>query len=120
MKLVTRHIWEDYIEKCEDIRLSIGMKKLYFQRKETKERLFGTAKENHGFRYTQMIGKSRMEMKAGLTFVCMNLYKLARMLEKYREVSGEYPHNICEKQHKIIKGIKLFKITRKMALGFVS
>ena len=55
-----------YIEKCEDIRLSIGMKELYSHRKETIERLFGTAKENHGFRYTQMIGKARMEMKAGL------------------------------------------------------
>ncbi len=120
VKLVTRHIWEDYIEKCEDIRLSIGMKELYSHRKETIERLFGTAKENHGFRYTQMIGKARMEMKAGLTFACMNLKKSARMLEKYREVSGDYPHNICKKQHKILKGIKLFKIQRKVALGFVS
>ena len=120
VKLVTRHIWEDYIEKCEDIRLSIGMKELYSHRKETIERLFGTAKENHGFRYTQMIGKARMEMKAGLTFACMNLKKLARMLEKYREVSGDYPHNICKKQHKILKGIKLFKIQRQVALSFVS
>ena len=120
VKLVTRHIWEDYIEKCEDIRLSIGMKELYSLRKETIERLFGTAKENHGFRYTQMIGKARMEMKAGLTFACMNLKKLAKMLEKYREVSGDYPHNICKKQHEILKGIKLFKIQKKVALGFVS
>jgi hypothetical protein len=120
VKLVTRHIWEDYIEKCEDIRLSIGMKELYSRRKETIERLFGTAKENHGFRYTQMIGKARMEMKAGLTFACMNLKKLARMLEKYREVSRDYPHNISKKQHKILKDIKSFKIQRKMALGFVS
>lgn len=120
VKLVTRHIWEDYIEKCKDIRLSIGMKELYSHRKETIERLFGTAKENHGFRYTQMIGKARMEMKAGLTFACMNLKKLARMLEKYREVSGDYPHNICKKQHKILKGIKLFKIQRQVALSFVS
>ena len=73
VKIVTGHIWEDYIEKCEDIRLSIGMRDLYSHRKETIERLFGTAKENHGFRYTQMIGKARMEMKAGLTFACMNL-----------------------------------------------
>mgnify|MGYP000206761499 FL=1 len=49
------------------------MRDLYSHRKETIERLFGTAKENHGFRYTQMIGKARMEMKAGLTFACMNL-----------------------------------------------
>ena len=49
-------------------------------RKETIERVFGTAKEYHGFRYTQYIGKARMEMKAGLTFACMNLKKLARIL----------------------------------------
>ena len=67
-----------------------------------------------------MIGKARMEMKAGLTFACMNLKKLARMLEKYREVSRDYPHNISKKQHKILKDIKSFKIQRKMALGFVS
>ena len=73
VKVVTRHIWEPYMEKCEDIRHTIGMKEVYAQRKETVERLFGTAKENHGFRYTQMIGKARMEMKVGLTFACMNL-----------------------------------------------
>ena len=56
------------------------MKEVYARRKETVERLFGTAKENHGFRYTQMIGKARMEMKVGLTFACMNLKKLAKMI----------------------------------------
>ena len=71
-----------YMEKCEDIRHMIGMKEVYAQRKETVERLFGTAKENHGFRYTQMIGKARMEMKVGLTFACMNLKKLAKMIAR--------------------------------------
>ncbi|MDR7815166.1 IS1182 family transposase [Lacrimispora sp.] len=82
VKVVTRHIWEPYLEMCEDIRHTMGMKELYAQRKETIERIFGTAKENHGFRYTQMIGKSRMEMKAGLTFACMNLKKLAKMKQR--------------------------------------
>lgn len=82
VKVVTRHIWEPYMEKCEDIRHTIGMKEVYAQRKETVERLFGTAKENHGFRYTQMIGKARMEMKVGLTFACMNLKKLAKMIAR--------------------------------------
>ena len=80
MKVVTRHIWEPYMEICEDIRHTIGMKELYAQRKETIERIFGTAKENHCFRYTQMIGKARMEMKVGLTFACMNLKKMAKMI----------------------------------------
>lgn len=82
VKVFTRHIWEDYMETCEDIRHTLGMKDLYKKRKETIERLFGTAKENHGFRYTQMYGKARMEMKVGMTFACLNLKKLARILNK--------------------------------------
>lgn len=84
VKLVTRHIWEPYLEMCEDIRHTIGMKDLYGKRKETIERLFGSAKENHGFRYTQMFGRARMNMKVGLTYSCMNLKKLAGIL-KMRE-----------------------------------
>ena len=82
-KLITRHVWEEYMETCEDIRCATGMKDLYALRKETIERLFGTAKEAHGFRYTNMIGKARMMMKAGLTFACMNLKKLAKMKEAW-------------------------------------
>ena len=84
-KTVTRHIWEPYMEICEDIRHTLGNRELYKQRKETIERIFGTAKENHGFRYTQMFGKARMRMKAGLTFACMNLKKLAKMLQLREE-----------------------------------
>ena len=82
IKVVTRHIWEEYMEKCEDIRHTGGMNDLYKLRKETIERLFGTAKESHGFRYTQMYGKARMEMKVGLTYACLNLKKLAKMLQR--------------------------------------
>ena len=53
MKTVIRHIWEEYMEMAEDI----GNKEIYEQRKETSERIFGTVKEQHGFRYTQYIGK---------------------------------------------------------------
>lgn len=81
-KIVQRHLWEDYMEICEDIRCTLGMKDVYKKRKETIERLFGTAKENHGFRYTNLIGKAHMEMKVGLTFACMNLKKLARILQR--------------------------------------
>ena len=81
IKVVTQHIWDDYLEICEDIRCTRGNKELYKKRKETIERLFGTAKEHHGFRYTQMIGKARMEMKVGLTFACLNLKKLAKILD---------------------------------------
>ena len=84
-KTVLRHIWEPYMEICEDIRHTLGSRELYKRRKETIERIFGTAKENHGFRYTQMFGKARMRMKAGLTFACMNLKKLAKILQLREE-----------------------------------
>ena len=86
VKVITRHIWESYMEQCEEIRQTLGMKELYSHRKETIERLFGTAKENHGFRYTQLFGKARMEMKVALTFACLNLKKLAGIKRK-RELS---------------------------------
>ena len=82
VKVVTRHIWEPYMDQAEEIRHTLGMKELYQKQKQTIERLFGTAKENHGFRYTQQYGKGRMEMKVGLTYACMNLKKLARILKR--------------------------------------
>ena len=44
------------MEIVEDIRLTPKGKELYGKRKETIERIFGTAKEYHGMRYTQQIG----------------------------------------------------------------
>lgn len=96
------------------------MRDLYSHRKETIERLFGTAKENHGFRYTQMIGKARMEMKVGLTFACMNLKKLARMLERTGKITDDNPTNTTKNSYKWLKVNDFLKIHRKMALGFAS
>ena len=80
IKVITRHIWEDYIEQCEDVRHGTGNKAIYNLRKETIERIFASAKEEHGFRYTRQRGKAQMNVKAALTFACMNLKKLAKML----------------------------------------
>ena len=86
-KLIQRHLWENDMERCEDIRHSLGMKAIYNNRKQTIERLFGTAKEFHGLRYTNLIGKEKMHMKIGLTFACLNIKKLAKML-KLRDLKG--------------------------------
>lgn len=85
VKVVTRHVWEGYLETCEDIRHTIGMRDLYQKRKETIERLFGTAKEAHGFRYTHMRGKAKMRMKVGMTYACINLKKLVKMMHRMGE-----------------------------------
>ena len=78
-KVIERHLWEEFREYADKIRHTMEWKAIYPQRKETIERVFASAKENHGFRYTQMYGKARMEMKVGLTFAFMNLKSWRRL-----------------------------------------
>ena len=92
VKVVTQHIWKNYIEICEDLRHTEENKYLYDKRKETIELILGTAKEHHGFRYPQLIGKARMKMKVGLTYACLNLKKLANMLYLKREKESLSSH----------------------------
>ncbi|WP_192828144.1 transposase, partial [Streptococcus agalactiae] len=103
-KVVVRHIWKDALEVCEDIRHQSDMKELYQHRKETIERLFGTAKEYHNLRYTREKGKSKMEAKVGLTLACLNIKKLVKMMtgktcyftqiSQYYWFMGEFGKNI--------------------------
>ena len=81
-KVITRHLWQKYLEETEEYRYINKEKEEYKRRKETVERQFGSAKEFHGFRYTNMIGLAKMEMKAALTFACINMKKLAILLYK--------------------------------------
>lgn len=76
-KVVIRHVWEDYIERVEDIRHTVGNKEIYRLRSQTIERVFADAKELHGMRYTQYRGLSKVKMELNLLFACMNLKKLA-------------------------------------------
>ena len=108
-KVVVRHIWKDDLEVCEDIRHQSGMKELYQHRKETIERLFGTAKEYHNLRYTREKGKSKMEDKVGLTLACLNIKKLVKMIAgktcyftqipQYYWIMGELSVNIKKDKH---------------------
>ena len=104
-----RHIWKDALEICEDIRHQSGMKERYQHRKETIERLFGTAKEYHNLRYTREKGKSKMEDKVGLTLACLNIKKLVKMMvgktcyfiqiPQYYWIMGELSVNIKKDKH---------------------
>ena len=78
VKVVTRHVWQDAVDEADENRYRYDLKDLYKYRKETIERIFGLTKELHGFRYTQQFGKAQMEVKAALTYACMNLKKLAK------------------------------------------
>ena len=84
-----------------------GYKEIYGLQKETIERIFGTAKEQHGFRYTQYKGKAWMEMKAGLTFACMNLKKLAKILAKREDGNTDTFKHFSNRHNYFIKVEKL-------------
>lgn len=89
-KVVPRHVWADYMELAEDVRLSPQGKEIYQKRKETIERVFADAKEKHFMRYTHYRGLAKLRMQALLTFACMNLKKLA----KWKKRRGMFPQPI--------------------------
>lgn len=76
-KIVTKHIWSDYIDLAEDIRHSERGKEIYSLRSQTIERVFADAKEKHAMRYTFIKSLPRVQNWVRLKFAAMNLKKLA-------------------------------------------
>ncbi|RFU70045.1 IS5/IS1182 family transposase, partial [Peribacillus saganii] len=76
-KVVTRHIWQDYVEETDHLRHHKDVKPIYAKRKETIERVFADAKEKHGMRLPTLRGLKKLSMQAMLTFAAMNLKKMA-------------------------------------------
>lgn len=87
-KTVTRHIWQEYLERAEDIRHSPIGKATYALRSQTIERVFADAKEKHAMRYTLYRGLAAVTAWVKLKFAAMNLKKLA--LHKWRPLSYFY------------------------------
>ncbi|WP_422678938.1 IS1182 family transposase, partial [Clostridium tarantellae] len=77
-KVVTRHVWQHYVEEANHLRHNEYIKQVYSRRKETIERVFADAKERHGMRYTHLRGLAKLTMEVTLIFACMNLKKLAK------------------------------------------
>ena len=78
IKTVTRHIWSDYLEMAEEARYTPICKRMYKARKETIERVFADAKEQHGMRYTRYTGLAQVRNWVKLKFAAMNLKRLAK------------------------------------------
>ena len=76
-KILTRHIWQEYLDLAEQLRKTEHGKEIYEKRKETIERVFGDAKEKHAMRYTQHRGLARVTNWVRLKYAAMNLKKLA-------------------------------------------
>ena len=79
VKTVTRHIWKDYEELADDARYTPIYQRMYKARKETIERVFADAKEQHGLRYTRYTGLAQVTNWVKLKFAAMNLKKLATL-----------------------------------------
>ena len=76
-KVLTTHIWQEYLDLVEQIRKTDLAKDIYAQRKETIERVFADAKEKHAMRYTQHRGLAAVTRWVRLKYAAMNLKKLA-------------------------------------------
>ena len=82
IKTVTRHIWKEYEELADDARYTPIYKRMYKARKETIERVFADAKEQHGMRCTRYTGLAQVTNWVKLKFAAMNLKKFANRLWK--------------------------------------
>ena len=76
-KLLTTHIWQEYLDLVEQLRRTERGKEIYAMRKETIERVFADAKEKHAMRYTHHRGLARVKSWVRLKYAAMNLKKLA-------------------------------------------
>ena len=77
VKTVTQHVWQDYLERAEDVRLSPLGKETYALRSQTIERVFADAKEKHAMRYTPYRGLAAVTAWVKLKFTALNLKKFA-------------------------------------------
>ena len=77
-KMLTTHIWQEYLDIVEGIRKTERGKRIYAQRKETIERVFSDAKEKHAMRYTHHRGLAAVTRWVRLKYAAMNLKKLAK------------------------------------------
>ena len=76
-KLLTTHIWQEYLDIVEQLRKTERGKVIYAMRKETIERVFADAKEKHAMRYTHHRGLAKVTRWVRLKYAAMNLKKLA-------------------------------------------
>lgn len=82
VKVITRHVWEDFKEVVAAHRLTHEGKALYKRRKETVERSFADAKELHGHRYARFRGLAKVRAQCLLAGACQNMKKIARLLAR--------------------------------------
>ena len=79
-KVITRHVFQDSVDRANERRLTDWGKKTYKRRCETVERSFADAKQHHGHRYARFRGLEKVQMQAYLAATAQNIKKIAMLL----------------------------------------
>ena len=79
-RMVERHVWQDALDDIIWFTKTDNGRRLYNWRKETIERSFAEAKENHGLRYARMLGIKNMREQCFLTAAVQNMKRLVKAL----------------------------------------
>ena len=77
MKVVRRHLHEEWNENFKENKLSEFGKKLYQRRKEHIERSFADSKQNHGYRYAMYKGIEKNQNYTWLICAAQNMKNIA-------------------------------------------
>ena len=79
-RMVERHVWQDSLDDIIWFTKTENGRRLYNWRKQTIERSFAEAKENHGLRYARMLGIRNMREQCFLTAAVQNMKRLVKAL----------------------------------------
>jgi len=92
---VTRHVWQDWLDKATAFTKSTAGRAIYNWRKETIEPSFAESKENHTLRTARMVGIANLREQCFLTCATQNMKKMAKafftfLLSCYHGNSARY------------------------------
>jgi len=82
-KVMTRHLWQDYLDVAIAFKRTEEGKVLYHRRGESIERSFADSKELHNLRYARYRGIKKVTMQSLLTSACQNMKKIAIILDRF-------------------------------------
>ena len=77
-RMVERHVWQDALDDIIFFTKTHNGRRIYEWRKQTIERSFAEAKENHGLRYARMLGIQNMREQCFLTAAVQNIKRLVK------------------------------------------
>ena len=77
-RMVERHVWQVALDDITAFTKTLNGKRIYGWRKQTIERSFAEAKENHGLRFARMLGIENMREQCFLTAAVQNMKRLGK------------------------------------------